>query len=312
MVYFHITLTVILWASAFVGIRAGLSGFRPFELALFRYIVASVIMGLIALINGIRIPDKKDFPQIALTGFIGITFYNMALNYGEQTITAGEACFLINTAPLFTALLARAFLGEVITPRFIIGLLFSFAGVSLMVLRFDGEISFRFGSLIILMAAMAHASFFVIQRPLLKKYKPIEVVTYAIWSGTLFMLPFGWRFCYRLHTAGYHATAAVVYLGVFPAALAYFCWSSVLSRFEASKAASFLYSVPVVTLVIGFIWLREVPSPLSIAGGIIAIGGVALANIKRMAHGANEKSVEKDRIHLPPGEISETTSGRPS
>ena len=284
MTYLYIALTVILWASAFVGIRVGLADYQPLELALFRYIVASAIMGIIAFLYGIRIPDRKDLFQILLAGLIGIAVYNIALNYGELTITAGEACFIINTAPLFTTLLAYAFLGENITRKFVIGLILSFIGVSLMVLRFDGEMFFRSGSLIVLIAAVAHAAYFVIQRPLLKKYRPIEVTSYAVWGGTVLMLPFGLGFVERLNSASFHSTASVVYLGVFPAAVAYLCWSSVLSKIRASRASSFLYSVPVVTLVIGFVWLREIPSSLSIAGGAIAIGGVAFANLKPQGH----------------------------
>ena len=281
MIYLYIVLTVTLWASAFVGIRAGLADYQPLELALFRYVVASAIMGIIALINGIRIPDRRDLFPILSAGLVGIAVYNVALNYGELTVMAGEACFIINTAPLFTSLLAFVFLGENITPKFIVGLIISLLGVSLMALRFEEKTFLSHGSLIILIAAVAHAAYFVIQRPLLRKYRPIEFTSYAIWSGTVSMLPFGLGFLERLNHASLHSTISIVYLGIFPAAIAYLCWSFVLSKTTVSKASSFLYSVPVTTLVIGFFWLGEIPSGLSMAGGAIAIGGVAFANLKR-------------------------------
>ncbi len=274
----NIALTVTLWASAYVAIRIALNGYSPFELALLRYLTASVMMGIIAPFAGIRIPDRKDLLHILLTGIIGISVYNMALNYGELTITAGEACFIINTAPLFTVLFSFIFLKETISVKFIAGLFTSFIGVSLMALEFDRGIALKPGTLIVLLAAVAHAGFFVLQRPLLKRYRPIEVSSYAIWGGSLCLLPFGTGFIEQIPTAGLSATAAVVYLGIFPAAVANLCWSSVLKIIPAARAASFLYAVPVVTLCIGFLLLKEMPPPVSLAGGAIAIGGVFFAN----------------------------------
>jgi len=49
---------------------------------------------------------------------------------------------------------------------------------------------------------------------------------------------------------------------------------------EASKAAIFLYTIPVMTIIIGFIWLREFPSLTSCLGGGIILGGVILSNSK--------------------------------
>ena len=274
----YIALTVTFWASAYVAIRIGLKGYGPFELALFRYIIASMTMGILAPIVGIRIPKKRDLFYILLTGIIGISVYNMALNYAELTITAGEACFIINTAPLFTLLFSYVFLGETISPRFVFGLLLSFIGVTLIAFRFDQTITFKSGTMLVFIAAVAHAAFFVLQGPLLKKYSPIEVTCYAIWGGSIFMLPFGLGFIEQLFSASFSATTAVIYLGIFPAAVANLCWSSVLKNIPAAQAASFLYVVPAATFCIGFVLIKELPASLSLAGGAIAIAGVAFAN----------------------------------
>jgi len=292
MKYVYITLTVILWASAFVAIRISLQEYGSFELALFRYIVASLAMAMLAPIMGIRIPDKKDWAAICLTGFIGISVYNMALNYAELTITAGEACLLINTAPLFTLLFSRLFLGEAVSSRFITGLCISFIGVTLIVFRFGSEITFRSGTAFAFLAAISHAAFFVLQRPLLRKYRPIEVSCYTIVSGSFFILPFGSGIIDQVFSAGFPATLAVIYLGIFPAAIANICWSSVLQKIPAARAASFLYAVPVVTLFIGYFLIQEIPSSLSLVGGAIALGGVAFANSfkKRSRYAHNQTS----------------------
>ena len=80
-------------------------------------------------------------------------------------------------------------------------------------------------------------------------------------------------------------TLAVVYLGAGPAALAYATWAVVLSRLPASRASSLLFAVPVVAFLVGWVWLGEAPTLIDIAGGVLAMGGVALVNTLGRAPG---------------------------
>ena len=270
--------TLILWASAFPGIRAALVGFSPGELALLRFLVASVVLVLSIPLTHIRVPPARDIPKLALLGAIGITTYHLALNYGETRVSAGAASFLVNTVPIFMALLASMLLGERLHAVGWLGLFVSLAGSVVIAAGAGAGYGVNPWVGLILAAAMCQALFSVLQKPLLRSYRPIELTAYAIWSGTVFSLGFLPGLEGALRAAPLNATLAAVYLGAFPTALGYLTWAFVLSRQSAQKAGSFLYFVPVLTMIIAWMWLGELPSVLTLAGGALALVGVALVN----------------------------------
>lgn len=273
--------TLILWASAFAAIRLGLTGYRPGELAVFRFLLASLVLAVYALAVRMPLPERRDWPEIGLAGLLGITVYHLTLNYGEVTVGAGPAAFLVNAAPVITAVLGRLWLREKISLRGWVGIGAGFAGVTLIALGEGSSLSLEPGVLLILAAALATSLYFILQKRLLSRYRALPLTTYCIWFGTLFMLPFAPTLPAAIGAAPLSATLAIVYLGVFPAAVAYVAWTYVLSRMPASRASALLFLSPPLATVIAWTWLGEVPAALSLAGGLLALTGVVLVNWRR-------------------------------
>lgn len=280
-----IVFTVLVWASAFPGIRAGLEGYSPGELALLRYIFASLTLAVCILFRPLRSPRQEDIPGMAALGALGIAIYHVALNYGEQTVTAGGASFLIATSPVFATLLAYWFLNERLTRWGWMGILVSLIGIGFIAFGESASLGFDPGALLVLTASVSGAGYFTLQKFYLDRYTAFELTTYAVWTGTLFMMFFLPGVIHQIPRAPLEATAAVAYIGVVPGALAYVTYAYVLAQMPVSMTTSFLYLVPVLAIPISWVWLGEVPRLLAIGGGIVALVGVIIVQRKgRVEH----------------------------
>lgn len=281
---------LLLWASAFAGIRAGMrlspagipapGGYGPGELALLRFGTASLALALFAAATRMRLPAWRDLPVIALSGFLGISVYHVALNFGEVTVQSAAASLLISAGPVFTALLSALFLGERLTGLGWTGILVAFGGVALIALSGSGSLRFSPGALLILLSAAVAAIYSILSKRAFRRHSALAFTCYSIWAGTLPLLVFLPGLLRRFPEAAPSATGAVVYLGLFPGALAYVLWNYALSRMPASLLSSFLYLSPVLATLIAWVWLGEIPAALTLAGGGLAILGVLLVQTR--------------------------------
>ncbi|WP_315941259.1 DMT family transporter [Deinococcus sp. Marseille-Q6407] len=190
-------ITILFWASAFAGVRAGLQAFGPGPLALYRFGVASLALGAYALIARIPPPPLRLLLPVAGVSLVGITAYHLLLNYGQQTVPAGTASIIIAVVPVMTALLSLALGQERLSRMGWAGSLISLGGVLLIVLGRGQSLDFTGGALLVLGSALASTLYFVLQKPLLAQLSPLQFTVWSLIAGTVPLLVFLCRGCCR-------------------------------------------------------------------------------------------------------------------
>ncbi len=265
--------TIVAWSSSFTAIRIALGGFSPAHVALLRYLVAAVALGLWAWRRGATLPAGRDLIRIGVVGALGLGIYNVALAAGEQTVPAGTASLLIATAPIWMALGSA----EPIGGRGAVGLTLGFAGVAVVQSGAAGLWAIDGAMLLLLFAAALQAGYSIAQRPMVARHGAVTFLACASGAAALVLVPTAGGLGAELAGASPAALVAVVFLGLVPGAIGYGCWAYASTRVSTAAAGAALYAVPPVALALGLVVLGEAPGPGALVGGALVLGGVALA-----------------------------------
>lgn len=272
------SVTVILWASAFVSIRVAGEWFSPGALAFGRLLTGALALGAVLLVRREGLPPRAAWPGIAASGVLWFGVYMVALNWGEQKVDAGTAAMVVNVGPVLIALLGGWLLKEGFAPRVLAGIGVSFCGAVVVGLSIsdDGGAPIT-GVLLCVLAAATYAVGVVCQKPALGHASALQVTTFGCAVGALACSPFAGQLVGELGTAPLSATLNVVYLGVFPTALAFTTWAYALARTTAGKMGATTYVVPAMVIAMSWVVLDEVPGWLTLLGGALCLAGVAVS-----------------------------------
>ncbi|HEV2639631.1 MAG TPA: DMT family transporter [Actinocrinis sp.] len=273
-----VAVTVLLWASAFVVIRSAAVQFGPGELALGRLTAGSVVLTAIWLVRGEGLPARAAWPGIVLAGVLWFGGYMVVLNWGERKVDAGTASMLVNIGPILIALLSGWLLKEGFPPRLLAGIVVSFAGAVVVGLAgSDGSRISPLGVALCLVAAATYAAGTVSQKVALRHASALQVTTFGCLIGTAACLPFAGGLVTQAAHEPWTASAKLVYLGVFPTALAFTAWAYALARTSAGKMGSTTYVVPTLVILMSWIALNQVPGWIAFVGGLLCLAGVGVS-----------------------------------
>ena len=242
-----------------------------------RLAVASLALLAVAPLAHVRRPERRHLPLLVAAAFFGMTAYQLLLNAAELHVPAATASIVVAAAPLVSVAIATLFLGEQLTVTRVAGSVVAIGGVVVVALARSGA-TVTSALWIVVGAAVVQGIYHPLTKPLLRDRSGLEVATYAMVAGTIMslpLLPWGWH---EMVAAPASAWVSALYLGLLPSALGFVLWGYAW-RICVVTSTSLLYLVPAFAVVIGFIWLGEVPLVGELLGGAVVIAGVVLVSL---------------------------------
>jgi drug/metabolite transporter (DMT)-like permease len=273
-IYAAVAATLLFWASAFVGIRALGEQLDPGPLALGRLIIATAILGIAVLKQRHRLPARRDTLRLALGGALWPGSYFVLLNASERHIDAATASVLVKLAPIMVALVAVPTLGERRSMKLFAGSVTALGGVAIVGFGGHGD---AVGAGLAVAAAGAYAAGVVVQKPVLTRTTPLAATWIGTTAGLIVCLPFAPALVYQAASMPAQPFWWLLYLGVFPTAVAFTTWAYSLKHLPASRLTTTTYAIPVLTVVLSWAWIGETPPARAYVGGLVCIAGVLIA-----------------------------------
>jgi drug/metabolite transporter (DMT)-like permease len=280
-VSFALLVTMFLWASAFVGIRYAGPYFNPGALALGRLISGFLVLLVVSVFLKSSLPPRKAYRGLALAGIFWFGVYMVALNWSEHYIDAATAALVMGIGPIFAVMIATLVLREKLTIQLVLGLAIAATGTVIASHNADVANGSLWGILLCVVAALGFAIGSTGQKPALAFVSPLQATTAGCFIGAIVCLPFLPQLIADAGTAPPEALVIVVLLGALPTALAFFTWAYAMSRAPAGILAASTYIVPLFTLVLGWLFLSELPDAWAAAGGALCLLGVVVLRSKR-------------------------------
>ncbi len=279
LAYAAMLFNIIAWGMSWVSVRTVLAELDAGQVGALRYLVASAVMLPVWLWRGRPLPARSDLGLVALLGLFGFCFYNLGINFGEKTVDAGTGSLLISFQPILVVIIGVLLRRETVSLIAWIGILISMAGVIMTAIGGSVGLTLNLGTILILGAALSSAIQTLINKALTRRYSALDVTTWAIWIGTLGLLPFSHDLPEAARHLSTNGLLHLIFLGIVPAALCYTIFAWVLTQVPIATAMSAVYAIPVFSLIFGWWMLGEQPTALTLIGGAVTIVGVAWVQI---------------------------------
>ncbi|MEU8228333.1 DMT family transporter [Actinoplanes sp. NPDC048967] len=271
--------TMILWASAFIVIRSVGGHYTPGAMALGRLAAGSAALSLVAAMRPRRLPHGRPLLLVIGYGVLWFGLYAVVLNAAEHHLDAGTTALVVNVGPILIAVLAGVYLKEGFPRGLVTGLVIAFTGVVTIAVATSTGRHDAIGVLLALGAAALYAAGVLLQKQALHDVDPFTATWLGCLAGTVACLPFAGDLLTELGDAPRSATLGVVYLGLFPTAIAFATWAYALNRMSAGGLSSSSYLVPGIAVLLSWLFLGEVPAPLAFLGGALCLAGVAVTRL---------------------------------
>lgn len=270
-----VVIAVFLFSISPVLIRWAADSLTAYEITAGRLLVAGVLVFGIAVLRRERLPRRNEWPRFAFYGLVAALHFALYIASLSYTSIA-HSLALVYTAPIFVALFSWIYLGERLRPRQWIGILIAVGGVGVLA-GFEPAFTQRMliGDLLAVGSAICFGIYSVAGRSQRDRYQLIAYAGTVYMMATLWLLPAALlNFSPRGYTIP--AILSVVALGIFPLGIGHTLYNAALRRVSATYVNLIATQEVTGGILLGILFLSEMPSFNSVVGALITLGGIIL------------------------------------
>lgn len=269
---------VMVWGSTFVVSKSLLMHLQPVQLMLFRFIIAYIAMWIICPKWYFRLKEEWRF---LLMGLMANTLYSWAENTALTLTLVSNVSILVSTTPIMTALLIAIFYkDERLKRRQMIGFAIAFVGMVFVV--FNGAVTLKLnpvGDMLALLASLIWAIYGLLLRRWSNEYDSALLTRKMMFYGVLTSFPLFLTTKEPLHLSSVLTLEnglKLLYLGIVASAICFLLWNMAIRSIGVLKTSLYIYSIPLVTLIISVIFLDEKITLMGVIGMFLVVTGMLL------------------------------------
>ncbi|GAB4290866.1 MAG: DMT family transporter [Marinilabiliales bacterium] len=281
-VYLLLVFSMLIWGISYIFLEVLYEYFTPLTVASLRVIIACIFMLSLSLIfKKLQKVDKKDLLLIILFAFFDPFLYFLCESYGLLHTNPVTASVIIATIPLFTPMAAIIFTNEKLRLLNYIGIVVSFIGVILVIIKPDFTLAVKLTGVLLLFGAVFCAvSYNFFMKTLTNKYNVYTIITVQNIFSSVFFLPL--LIFYdgkKILSVNYSLdiVAILLILAVFASALAFIFYANAIRVIGITKTNVFTNMIPVFTAVFAYLILKETVSFVQLSGILMVVTGLFLS-----------------------------------
>jgi len=277
---------MLFWGLSFVWFKIVVKWYEPITIIFLRLIISgALMMTFMLLTQSWQTVKRKHLKYFFLLSFTQPFCYFLGESFGLTLVSATIASVIIATIPLFSPIAAYFLVREKVTVHIIAGIVFSFAGILLMLINPDLSLNASpKGVLLLFVAVFAAVAYSVIIRKISHEYNPVTIITYQNMIGALYFLPLFLIFDFQ-HFITIKPTRelimAMLQLAVFASTLAYVFYIIAIKGIGMIKANVFTNLIPVFTGIFSFFILDEQFTTIKVIGMVLVMFGVVISQSHR-------------------------------
>ena len=275
---------IVIWGANFAIVKSALSEVAPLAFNALRLFGGSLVTLALTWVveRDLSIP-RRDWGQLLVLGFLSSCLYQFLYIHGQARTGAGNASLILSTVPIFVALIGRVLNLEKLLLRCWIGIVLSFAGISLLILGGNSSLAMSSetvrGDLLVLGATITWALYTVLSKPLMQRSSALKATACMMVSTTPLMVLAAVPELRAMNWRGVSPQSwlGLTYSAVLAIGIGYVIWNVGVQRLGGTRTALYRYLTPLVTVIVSRIMLGETLQPLQGLGALAILLGIVVA-----------------------------------